>query len=128
MSDAERELRKILDRRDGKLKRYLKAIDQDFKPNPDGSITFSTRTFEALDKLRRRYRAIGRRIADVNGGGNAKSALLSAFERIDEAMNEFESAAQIGFSVEQVEALGAAAQKMDRAVGKVKKIRKGLPK
>jgi hypothetical protein len=127
MSDAGRELRIILDRSDRKLARYLEILNEDFKPNADGSITFTSRTFETSAKLRRRYRAVRRRITAVDGGGKAKRALLAGLDEIDAGMADFASAARIGFSVEQVAALRAAARKVDDGANRVRKVRKGLP-
>lgn len=128
MSAAGRELRQILDRPDRNITRYTKVLVADAKPNKDGSITFSSRTFDAGTKLRTRYRVIRTRIAAVDGGGKARRALLAAFDDIDEGMADFASAARIGFSVEQAAALQAAAQKVDRGASRVRKVRKGLPK
>jgi hypothetical protein len=128
MSDASRELRGILDRRDPQLESYLKALRDDFKPNSDGSVTFSPRTFATLAKLRRRSQVIVRRIEAVHGASKPKRALLAAFGEIDEGFVQFRSAAQIGYSQEQVAALQKATAKLNRGVTRVKKVRKGLPK
>lgn len=128
MKDADQELRRILDRRDRKLARNMKVITRGFEPNPDGSVVFSSQTFRAIGRIRKRYIDLRQEIADVKGGGKAQQGLLSAFSRMDSGWEDFVKAARIGYSYEQADAVRHAAKKVQGAADDVKRIRKGLKK
>lgn len=126
MKDADQELRRILDRRDRKLARYMKVVDRGFEPNPDGSVVFSGKTFEAIGQVRKRFLDLRQEIADVKGGGKAQQGLLSALRRADSGWEDFVDAARIGYSYEQAEAVRHASKKVQVAADDVKRIREGL--
>jgi hypothetical protein len=128
VKDAGQELRRILDRRDRKLARYMKVITHGFEPNPDGSVVFSSRTFKAIGQIRKRYVDLRQEIADVKGGGKAQQGLLSAFSRVDSGWEDFVKAAGIGYSYEQADAIRDASKTVQAAAADVKRIREGLGK
>jgi hypothetical protein len=123
-----RQLRVILERRDPKVKQFTDVVLEGVKPQADGSVVFTDATFTALDGLRLRYRALGKRIARVKGGGRAKRSILAALAQIDQGMSEFIAASHLTFSTEKVQLMQAADQTMRAAADRLRRIQKGLPK
>jgi hypothetical protein len=122
------QLRVILERRDPKVTQYTDTVLEGFKPQPDGSVVTTDATFIALEGLRSRYQALGRRIAKVKGGGKARRSILTALAQIDQGMAQFIAASHLTFSIEKVNAMEAARQTMQVATDRLRKIEKGLPK
>jgi hypothetical protein len=127
LSSPADEIRRILDQPNLELTKAMRVLDADLQPNPDGSIVFSARTFDALDTVRSRYGVTRKRLAAVEHGGRAARQLIDAFDELDGATSDFAKAARIGYSREQITAFDAASKRMDAGTSKLKLVRRKLP-
>jgi hypothetical protein len=123
-----RRLRVLLERPDPKVKQFTDAVLEGVKPQADGSVVFTDATFTALEGLRQRYGALGKRIARVKGGGRAKRSILAALAQIDQGMSELIAASHLTFSTEKVALMQEADQAMRAGADRLRRIQKGLAK
>ncbi len=125
---ADRELRRIFEKRDRRLTEAMKVVDTDLAPTQTGGVATNERTLVALGTIRARYRVVAAKVARVKGGGKTKRALLADLADVDSSLAQFTLAMNTTFSVEQIVAVETSGKQFTAAAKRIKKRIKGLPK